>query len=323
MVRGMLEAYDEPYTTFLEPPQKELETYQLSGSYGGIGADVEQDADGNWILYPFMGGPAANVGVQDGDRVLKVDDAEISANSSKDDVLAALRGPVGSKVKLVVGRSPEWLPIPYTLTFAEFSLPSVAMRIADVEPRLGLIIVNLVTSDTADEVENAVKSLSERGATHFALDLRDNPGGLMDAGVNLARLFLSSGVVMEQQFRNKEIKNFSVESTGPLANIPLVVFINRNSASAAEIAAGALQAQKRAVLIGEPSYGKNTIQLVYELQDGSSLHVTSANWSIPGLEYKLEDAGLQPDIRVDMEGDNFGEDTFVKAAILEFFGKTD
>lgn len=320
MLRGMLQAYGDPHTTFLEPPQKELEGFRLSGSYGGIGADIEQDFEGHWIIYPYPGGPAEEAGINTGDRVLRADDIEITPESSKDAVLAAVRGPVGGRLKLWIGRSPNWEPVLYTLRYDEYPLPWVSTRIHPTEPRLGIVYISLIASDTAGEVEKAIGDLSNHGATHFVLDLRDNPGGLLTDGVDLARLFLDSGVVMEQHFRDQAVHSFTVKSPGSLVEIPLIVFINGNSASAAEIAAGALQAHKRAVLIGAPSYGKTTIQLIHELQDGSSLHVTSARWTIPGIGYAIETGGLQPDVPVSVPDGADGDPLYLQAAIREFFG---
>jgi carboxyl-terminal processing protease len=178
----------------------------------------------------------------------------------------------------------------------------------------------VVAASTPDEIQRAVEDLKQRGATAFVLDLRDNPGGLLDAGVNIARLFLKEGVVMQQQYRGQEVKTFEVEKPGPLADLPLAVLINKGSASAAEIAAGALQAHKRADLIGEPSYGKDSIQLVFTLQDGSSLHVTSAHWWVPGLQTPVGQNGLQPDILVDPAGSVAGSDPYLQAAIRRLLG---
>jgi carboxyl-terminal processing protease len=133
-------------------------------------------------------------------------------------------------------------------------------------------------------------------------------------------LFLEDGAVMQQQYRGQEVRTFEVEKPGPLADLPLAVLINHGSASAAEIAAGALQAHGRAALIGEPSYGKDSIQLVFTLQDGSSLHVTSAHWWIPGLQKVVGAQGLQPDILVDPVGSVEGSDPYLQAAIRRLFG---
>jgi carboxyl-terminal processing protease len=320
MIRGMLLAYNDPYTIFLEPPQNELESNRLEGKYGGIGAQLEQDPQGNWTLYPYAESPARAAGLQDGDRLISVDDMPITPQTTADVLQAALRGPVGEDMKLTVGRAPDYTPITYTITRQEIALPSVTWRLAPDEPHLGVVKVNVVAASTADEIQHAVEDLQKRGATAFVLDLRDNPGGLLDAGVDIARLFLNDGAVMQQQYRGQEVKTYKVDKPGPLKDLPLAVLINQGSASAAEIAAGALQAHKRAPLIGEPSYGKDSIQLVFTLKDGSSLHVTSAKWWIPGLSTQMGENGLQPDILVDPAGSAGESDPYLQAAIRRLFG---
>lgn len=320
MIRGMLQAYEDPYTIFLEPPQNELESNRLEGKYGGIGAQLEQDQQGYWTLYPYADSPAGIAGLQDGDRLLTVDDLAITPQTPADEVQAALRGPVGQDVRLTIGRSPSYTPLAFTITRQEIALPSVTWRLAPEDQRLGILKVNVVAASTTSEIQRAVEDLQQRGASAFVLDLRDNPGGLLDAGVDIARLFLNEGIVMQQQYRGQEVKTFKVDQPGPLANLPLAVLINKGSASAAEIAAGALQAHQRAHLIGEPSYGKDTIQLVFNLQDGSSLHITAAHWWIPGLTSPVGENGLQPDIPVDPAGSTDGSDPFLQAAIRHLLG---
>jgi carboxyl-terminal processing protease len=182
--------------------------------------------------------------------------------------------------------------------------------------------INLIAASTADEILRAVKDLQNRGASHFILDLRNNPGGLLTAGVDISRLFLKDGLVIEQQYRGQPVESFKVEKPGPLADLDLAVLINRGSASAAEIIAGSLQAHHRASLIGSPSYGKDTIQLVFDLQDGSSLHVTAAQWWVPGLVSPISGVGLQPDVLVEAGDPNAagGPDPLIQAAIQELFG---
>jgi len=320
LIRGLLQAYNDQYTVFLEPPQNELETNRLAGRYGGIGAQIEQDQQGAWRVYPFPDSPAAQAGLQEGDRLLRVDQLEITSQVPSDTLLAALRGPVGSQVAMTVSRPPEETPIRVNVARGEIPLPSVTWRVATEEPRLGIIKVNWMAATTAEEIEHAVSVLRQRGATHFALDLRDNPGGLLDSGVNIARLFLKDGPVMQEQYRGQDVRTYSVEKPGPLTDIPLLVMINHGSASAAEIAAGALQARQRALLVGQPSYGKDTVQLVFDLQDGSSLHVTSAHWWIPGQEDKLARVGLQPDIPVEAPQTPDGPDVMLRAVIDYWFG---
>jgi carboxyl-terminal processing protease len=159
-----------------------------------------------------------------------------------------------------------------------------------------------------------------RGAEAYALDLRNNGGGLLNEGINIARLFLESGIVIEQQYRDQNVESYTVGKAGEYANLPLVVLVNENTASAAEIIAGSIQAHHRAKLIGKTTYGKDTIQMIFDLQDGSSLHVTAAHWWIPGLEFPKDGHGLVPDVSVEA-GEEGKPDPVIAAAIQELFNK--
>ena len=178
----------------------------------------------------------------------------------------------------------------------------------------------MIAASTPDEIQAAVEELSARGASHFLLDLRGNGGGLLKEGVQIARLFLEDGIIIQQQYKGQDIETYEVKKPGLLKDIPLAVLVDGNTASAAEIISGALQNHKRAPLIGTPTFGKDTVQLVFELQDKSSLHVTSAKWWVPGLEPPVGEGGLLPDIAISTE--NVGEiDLYMDAAIQYFFGK--
>jgi carboxyl-terminal processing protease len=323
MIRGLLQAYDEPYTTFVEPPEHELETYTLQGSYGGIGASLGRDDDGFWIVFPFPESPARISGLDDGDRLIEVDGLTITPETGQNALLSAVRGPVGKKVRIVAGRAPDYEPFEVQIARAEFPIPSVAWHLDPGEARVGVIRINLIAASTAEEIKKAVADLQSQGATHFVLDLRNNPGGLLNAGVEIARLFLQDGIVLEQQYRGQKVESFRVDRPGPLADIPLVVVINGGSASAAEIIAGAIQARGRAIVLGSASYGKDSIQLVFDLPDGSSLHVTAARWWIPGLQEPLGGAGIQPDLQIQMTDEHNGPDPALVAARKAFFGESD
>jgi carboxyl-terminal processing protease len=314
MIRGLLQAYDDPYTTFVEPTEHELETYNLQGSYGGIGAGLGRDDEGYWVVFPFPDGPANTAGLEDGDRLLAVDGLEISPDTGQNALLSAIRGPVGKKVRILAARPPEYETVEVQVARAEFPIPSVSWYQDPGEPRVGVIKINLIAASTVDEIQKGFLDLVDQGAVYFVLDLRDNPGGLLTAGIDVARLFLKDGVVLEQQYRGQNVETFRVDRPGALADIPLVVLINKGSASAAEIIAGAIQARGRADLIGTPSYGKDSIQLVFDLADKSSLHVTSARWWIPGLETPLGGAGLQPDLFVEPGAESSGPDPMLIAA---------
>lgn len=318
MIRGLVEAVGDPHTMFIEPPQHELQSNQLEGKFGGIGAHIEMDGDGMPRLYPFEESPARNAGILDGDLLVAVDDWRIEPLTPLETIQAAIRGPIGEPVNLLVFRNDENRELSFEIQRAEVSIPSVTWNILEDEPRVGVLHLNVIAATTKDEIVRAIEDLQSKGATHFILDLRNNSGGLVDGGVEIARLFLDDGDVISQQYRGRPVETFTVNRRGQFSDLPLVVLVNHGTASAAEIVAGTLQAQKRAVLIGAPTYGKNTIQLVFNLDDGSSLHVTAARWWIPGLEFPAGDRGLSPDVAVSM--DDSVDDAFYRLAVEQLLG---
>ena len=160
---------------------------------------------------------------------------------------------------------------------------------------------------------HAVEELQALGSNKLILDLRDNGGGLLTASVEIVKLFLNEGIILQQQYRGKDVETFSTHTPGPLTEVPLVVLINRNTASAAEIIAGALQVHSRAQLIGEPTFGKDSVQLIFDLADKSSLQITAAKWWIPGIDPPIGENGLRPDIPVSQE--ESGIDNILAAAV--------
>jgi carboxyl-terminal processing protease len=319
MIRGMVDSYGDPYTHFVEPVQHELYSDQLAGSYGGIGASLEHDPEGYVILHPFPEGPATEAGILDGDRVVRVDDLDVPPNTSLDEVVAAIRGPEGEKVEITVARPPDYDTYSFSIKREDIPLPSVTWHVDAGEPRLGVIQVNLIADSTPDEIQEAFEDLESRGIEDFAFDLRGNRGGLLTAGVKIAKLFLKEGTIIQEHYRGQEVETFEVDKPGPLADRHMVVLVNADTASAAEIIAGALKTNKRAPVIGTQTFGKDTIQLVFSLEDGSSLHVTAAKWWIPGLDTPIGEGGLAPDILVS-EGEGEVEvDAFIQAAIQALF----
>lgn len=304
MIRGMVQAYDDPYTIFVEPVQHELQTNSLEGKFGGIGVQLNRDQDGNVILFPFPDSPAIKAGIQEGDQLLEVEDLKISSDVSIESIQAAIRGPEGENVRLLIAHLSDSTPVEITIERQTIPLPSVTWHLDPDNVQLGVIQVNAITASTPDEILKAVNDLQSRGGTHFVLDLRDNGGGLLSTGVDTARLFLREGVIIQQQYRNRGIETFRVEKPGPLIDVPLAILVNHGTASAAEIIAGALQVHQRAALVGSPTFGKYTVQLVFDLDDGSSLHVTAGRWWIPDLDTSEIENGLRPDVILSAGDDN-------------------
>jgi carboxyl-terminal processing protease len=313
MIRGMLQASGDPQASFHEPVQHELASNNLQGRYGGIGVELSRTGHGDVLVYPIIDSSASQAGILNNDKLVSVDGLVVTAEVSIDDIKAELRGPLGSWLNLVVSREPDFTIHEFRIKREEIHLPSVTWRTIQNYPSIGLINVNIIAETTPNEIRNAIEALQGAGANSFILDLRNNGGGLLTAGVDSAKLFLNDGIILQQQYRGEEVETFSTRSPGPLTDVPLVVLINRNTASAAEIIAGALQIHSRAQLIGESTFGKDTIQLIFDLEDGSSLHITAAKWWIPGIDPPLSEGGLEPDIRITQ--DESDVDYFLEAAI--------
>ncbi|MEA3326404.1 MAG: S41 family peptidase [Chloroflexota bacterium] len=285
MIRGLLGTLNDPYTIFVEPAANEIQSNELSGSFGGVGVRLEQDTQMSWRLYPLPESPAIEAGIKDGDLLVSVEDLSVTPDIDEVSLIAALRGPVGEKVKVSIQRDGEMFD--FMIKRRSFSLPSVSYNLMPEETRIGMVIVNRISDTSADEVQNGIQALLEQGAHAFILDLRNNGGGLVDASIEITHLFLEDGEIMQRQFKDQEVEIFKIEKSGPFTQFPLVVLVNGNTASAAEIIAGAINKANRATLIGNPTFGKTTIQYIFDLDDSSSVHITSGHWWIAGQEFPL------------------------------------
>jgi len=309
-IAGMVQSFGDPYTFFVEPQTRELERDQLAGKFGGIGANLEQSDEG-YVLSPLEGQPAEQAGVRKGDLLLAVDGQAVGPEMSVDDLLALIRGQVGTPVTLLVRRSGEELA--FTVTRAEIQTPSIEYRLLDSEPgsepgseqsgeKVGYIRQTIFSERSPHEMDAAVAALVDQGAQRFVWDLRGNPGGLLSAAVAEADMWLDDGVIVTEERAGGLRKTFEATPGELVAGAPLVLLVDGGSASASEIVAGALQANGRAPLVGSQTFGKGSVQLIHELADQSSLHVTNAQWYTAAGE-QISGHGLTPDIAV-AEGDD-------------------
>jgi carboxyl-terminal processing protease len=296
-LRGALSALNDPYTALVEPQPRRLEKDDLHGSFGGIGVWLSQTQDGSFLLSPMRNSPAIRAGIQDGDVLLRVDDTTITPDMSWSDVQVLIRGPVGSEVQLTIHR--EGMPEPLVLIIVreEIITPSVTWRMVEDQTDVGYVKIARFTERTPKELEEAIADLQDQGMARLLLDLRDNGGGLLTEATQVASQFLDGGVILYEHRRNIKEKPYPVQEDGVAREIPLVVLVNGGTASASEIVAGALQDRERGVLVGERTFGKGSVQLIYDLSDGSSLHVTSAQWFTPN-RHQIDGQGLVPDIEV-------------------------
>jgi len=300
-VRGLIQSLQDPYTILVDPVGRELETDTLSGEYGGIGADIVRDAAAVVRLVPFPEGPAFRAGIAEGDVLLAIDGVPLSAQLSLDEITALLRGPEGSQVALTVGHTPQD-PVPRSLQLVRetFPLPSVASYLYPDDTAIGVVRIRLFTATTPEEVDEAVQALTDRGAAGLVVDLRGNPGGLFESAVDTARLFLTDGPIVTEVRVDGSGPSYKVEVFGRWSALPVVTVLDGGTASAAELLAAVLQQHGRTVLAGQTTFGKGSVQSVFSLSDGSSLHLTTAVWELPDGN-ELPATGLSPDIPVSVD----------------------
>ena len=302
MIRGMLQSLNDSHTILVEPQPARLEQNNLQGNYGGIGAKVEAK-NGAIVLLPFPGGPAARAGVLANDALLKIDDKDLALDATTEDVEILLRGDIGSTVKLTVHRVGESGPIELGIKREKIDIPTVQYRVLD--NGIAYVQVTLESADTAKEFENALTDLGKKNPKGVILDLRNNPGGLFpDPVLEIAGEFLpSNSPVVLEHYRDGSEKTYPARGGHLAADLPLVVLVNGGTASDAEILAGALQDSGRAVLVGEKTFGKGSVQSLHELSDKSVLHITIATWFTP-KHNQIDGTGLKPNVAVPLTADD-------------------
>ncbi|MFC2029543.1 S41 family peptidase [Chloroflexota bacterium] len=305
-IRGALATLDDPHTSFIEPQPRQREKEDLSGRFGGIGAFVTQAEDGSIVLEPMDGLPAQEAGVAEGDVVVKVDDTQLTADMTVDEVVTLVRGPVGTIVSLTLRREGQEDLVEVDITRADIPSPSIEARMLDELPQTGYVRIRLFSDRTGDELEDALGELKDLGMSQLVLDLRGNGGGLLGASVDVASEFLEDGVVLYQVQKGPGEDAQKARGSAGYAEAPLVVLVDGGTASASEIVAGALQDRGRAVLIGEKTFGKGSVQSVFDLSDGSSVHITSAQWLTPDRN-QISGEGLTPDLEVLFSDEDRGE----------------
>ena len=322
-IHGSLATLNDPYTVFVEPQSHQREKEDLQGSFGGIGVTMRRNERGDLVLSPMPDSPAIRTGVLEGDILVAVDSKPISATLSFDDIAALVRGKVGTKVTISVRRVGSEALLSFTITREVINTPSVAYRILDNAPQIGYIVINRFTERSGEEVQKAAQELEQNGARQMILDLRDNGGGLLTAAIDVSSQFLGDGVVLYEQEKGKPERTFRTEPGGVALDMPLIILVNHGTASASEIVAGALRDNNRAILIGDQTYGKGSVQHIYDLGDGSSLHVTAAEWFTPN-RHQLTGHGLVPDVIVSRSNDDIaaGRDPQLDRAIAYWQGKS-
>jgi carboxyl-terminal processing protease len=300
-VRGALSTLDDRWSVFIEPQPRSIERDHLRGQFGGIGVSIEINKDGRIVLTPQPDSPAEAAGLKAGDILYAIDGEKLPDNPDFNAIAPRVRGDAGSVVRISVLRDGKVLD--FDVKRVVIQIPSVEWRVitssAPATPSVGYIAIHQFTERTGDEVKRAINELRRAGSQAYLIDLRDNGGGLLSAAVSVASHFLDGGVVLIEHKRDQPDITFPATQKGSAGAYkePLTILINGNTASAAEIVAGAIQDRGRGKLIGDKSFGKGSVQSIYDLSDGSSVHVTSAKWLTPNKR-TIDGEGLTPDIAV-------------------------
>ncbi|MEH2410918.1 carboxyl-terminal processing protease CtpA [Nostoc sp.] len=291
----MLKSLDDPFTRFLDPEQYRSLQVNTSGELTGVGLQIALNPETGKleVVAPITGSPAEKAGIRPRDRILKIEGIS-TENLTLDEAATRMRGPSGSLVTLLIERDGE-TETEIRLTRDRIALNPVVseLRVSTEDTPIGYLRLTQFNANASTELAHAISNLEKKGAAAYILDLRNNPGGLLQSGIEIARLWLDSGTIVYTV--NRQGIQGSFEAQGPaLTNDPLVILVNQGTASASEILAGALQDNGRAQLVGETTFGKGLIQSLFELSDGSGLAVTIAKYETP-QHRDINKLGIKPD----------------------------
>ena len=294
-IAGLLNALNDPHTSYLSPQDLEQGALDLSATYQGIGATVSDRTGEVQIIAPFRGSPAELAGIRPGDVVLEVDGARTDGWSDQQAV-QKIRGPKGTKVKLTLGRKGQGEPFEVEIVRETINVNSVEWKMVE---NIAHIELNQFGGKTKDEFTKAISEIQLKRPKGVILDLRYNGGGYLDGAVDILSEFQEKGKVVSVKKRNpEEDEVIYVTGKARMSTVPMVVLVNKGSASASEIVAGAIRDNGRGIIIGETTFGKGTVQEVENLIDGSSLRITIAKWYTPN-NINISKVGITPDIEVE------------------------
>lgn len=303
-VSGMVDSLKDPNTIFLPPDDSKKFNEDISGAFGGIGAEIGIRNEQLVIVAPLKDTPAERAGLKSGDKILKIGE-KVTIGLDVNEAVKLIRGPVGEKVVLTILRADTENPKEVTIVREIIKIPTLDVEIKD--GNLAHVKLHSFNENAPYEFYKAVIKAASYGAQGIILDLRNNPGGFLEVAVNIAGWFLDRGAtVVAEEFKSGEKKIFRANGNGALKDVPTVILVNGGSASASEILAGALRDHLGIKLVGEKTFGKGTVQELYELRDSSALKITIAHWLLPGGQL-IEKNGLMPDIEIkltekDIEG---------------------
>jgi len=300
-MKGMVSSLEDPYTRFVNPKDLEEEEMQLKGEYGGLGMYISMKNDRVVVVSPMEGTPADRAGLKPMDEIIKVDKTSIIGKTTEDAV-KLMRGTPGTSVTIHIHRKGVAKPLIFKMTREMIKIKTV--RAEMIGKDVAYIKLNHFIMKSTKDMQTAIKMAKDKKAKGILLDLRNNPGGLLNVCVDIASQFIDGGVVVSTKGRFEHANETLYADKGLATKLPVVVLINEGSASASEILSGAIKDHKRGLLVGTKSFGKGSVQTLFNLPDKSGVYITIARYATPS-GFVLDKKGLQPDIKVvgDVEKD--------------------
>ena len=301
-INGVLQSLD-PYSAYMSPDSFENMQTETSGEFGGLGIEVGMEAGVVKVISPIDNSPASKVGIKAGDYIVKINDIQVQGKSLTEAV-DLMRGPVGTDIEITVRRVGEKKALTFVITRDIIKVASVKSEIID--DRTGYIRLTSFNDNSSDQIEDKIKEFKNNGKVkNYILDLRNNPGGLLSQAIKITDFFLDNGEIVSTKSRKSSENRKWFAKQGDLTKgKTLIVLINYGSASASEIVAGALKDHKRAILLGENSYGKGSVQSIIPLKNDGAIRLTVAKYYLPSGK-SISEVGVSPDIEIKEKDDDF------------------
>ncbi len=301
-INGLLQSLD-PYSSYMSPEIfNEMQT-ETSGKFGGLGIEVSMESGVVKVISPIDDTPASRAGIKAGDYIVKIEDTQVQGKTLSEAV-DLMRGPVGSSIELIIRRRGEKKALTFNITREIIEIQSVKIDL--LKNNIGYIRLTSFNENSSEQIEEKIKDLDKENVIKaYILDLRNNPGGLLSQAIRISDFFLDSGEIVSTKSRKTSENKKWFAKKGDLTNgKTLMVLINYGSASASEIVAGALKDHKRAIILGENSYGKGSVQSIIPLKNKGAIRLTVAKYYLPSGK-SISEVGVSPDIEIDEEGEEF------------------
>ncbi|HJM78035.1 MAG TPA: S41 family peptidase [Candidatus Pelagibacter bacterium] len=301
-INGVLQSLD-PYSAYMSPDSFKNMRTETSGEFGGLGIEVGMEAGVVKVISPIDNSPASKVGVKAGDYIVKINDTQVQGKSLTEAV-DLMRGPVGTDIEITVRRRGERKALTFTITRDIIKVASVKSKILD--EKTGYIRLTSFNENSSSQINDKIKEFNKNEKIeNYILDLRNNPGGLLSQAIKISDFFLDNGEIVSTKSKRKYENRKWFAKKGDILNAnTMIVLINYGSASASEIVAGALQDHKRAILVGESTYGKGSVQSIIPLKNDGAIRLTVSKYYLPSGK-SISSVGVTPDIEVDENSDDF------------------